>query len=226
MRKGTLSVFIDESGDFGAYDHHAPYYIVSMVFHNQAAGIENEIASLNDRLEHIEYPEHAIHVGPLIRREQVYKNDLTEKRQHLFNMLYQFSRRIDFHYASALVQKRECRDVIELTAKLSKQISDILKQHSDYLNGFERIIVYYDNGQTELTKILTSVFNTLFSHVEFRRVSPSDYKLCQVADLICTMELLAQKAETNSFTTSEKEFFSSASEFKKNYLRKIRKKHL
>lgn len=29
-----LSVFCDESGDFGAYDHHCPYYIVSLVFHN------------------------------------------------------------------------------------------------------------------------------------------------------------------------------------------------
>ena len=31
----TLSIFIDESGDFGAYEEHSPYYIVSAVFHNQ-----------------------------------------------------------------------------------------------------------------------------------------------------------------------------------------------
>ena len=31
-----LSVFVDESGDFGEYDHHAPYYIISLVFHNQS----------------------------------------------------------------------------------------------------------------------------------------------------------------------------------------------
>jgi len=33
---GGLRIFIDESGDFGQYDYRAPYYIISMVFHDQA----------------------------------------------------------------------------------------------------------------------------------------------------------------------------------------------
>jgi hypothetical protein len=35
-----LSIFVDESGDFGEYNYHSPYYIITMVFHNQ----ENDIA--------------------------------------------------------------------------------------------------------------------------------------------------------------------------------------
>ena len=31
-----LSIFIDESGDFGDYDYRSPYYIIAMVFHEQA----------------------------------------------------------------------------------------------------------------------------------------------------------------------------------------------
>ena len=34
-----LSIFIDESGNFGEYDYHSPYYIVSFVFHKQAADL-------------------------------------------------------------------------------------------------------------------------------------------------------------------------------------------
>ena len=45
-------------------------------------------------------------------------------------------------------------------------------------------------------------------------------------DLICTMELLAEKAETNSFTHSELDFFDNIRDFKKNYLKHIRKKAL
>ena len=30
-----LSIFVDESGDFGEYEKHAPYYIVTMVFHSK-----------------------------------------------------------------------------------------------------------------------------------------------------------------------------------------------
>lgn len=34
-----LSIFIDESGDFGEYDYHSPYYIITMVFHDQQEDI-------------------------------------------------------------------------------------------------------------------------------------------------------------------------------------------
>lgn len=34
---------------------------------------------------------------------------------------------------------------------------------------------YIDNGQVELTKILTAVFSTLYANIEFRKVSPVDY---------------------------------------------------
>ena len=102
----------------------------------------------------------------------------------------------------------------------------ILKDHQNFWEQFNRIIIYYDNGQIELTKILTSVFNTLYAHVEFRKVKPVDYKLFQAADLICTMELLAEKADSNSFSRSEREFFCSVRDFKKNYFKPLLKKHL
>lgn len=63
-------------------------------------------------------------------------------------------------------------------------------------------------------------------NVEFRKVKPVDYKLFQIADLICTMELLAEKADTHSFTRSELEFFDNIRDFKKNYLKHIKKKTL
>ena len=42
-----LSIFIDESGDFGEYDFHSPYYIVTFVFHNQSNDITNNIVKLD-----------------------------------------------------------------------------------------------------------------------------------------------------------------------------------
>ena len=30
-----LSIFVDESGDFGEYAVHSPYYIITMVYHEQ-----------------------------------------------------------------------------------------------------------------------------------------------------------------------------------------------
>lgn len=106
----------------------------------------------------------------------------------------------------------------KITAKLSKAIADVLRSNETFWNGFDRVIIYYDNGQIELTKILTSVFSTLYTHVDFRKVKPVDYKLFQIADLICTMELLKEKAATNPFTRSEIDFFDNVRDFKKNNL--------
>lgn len=109
---------------------------------------------------------------------------------------------------------------------MSREIASNLLKHKDYLDTFEKIIVYYDNGQKTLTHILTSIFNTMFFNVEFRRVKPSDYKLFQVADLVCTWELLALKAKYRGFSESEKLFFGSEREFKRNKYKMIHRKCL
>lgn len=83
----TLSVFIDESGDFGPYEPHSPYYIVSLTTHNQAIDISNNIKTFDSHLLNLGYKDHAIHIGPLIRRESVYSNDLVEDRKRLFNAI-------------------------------------------------------------------------------------------------------------------------------------------
>ena len=226
MQERILSIFIDESGDFGPYEQHAPYYQVAMVLHDQSVDITESVDAMDAHLKYLGYPYHAIHTGPLIRRESVYANDLSEDRKRLFNALFHFTRRLDIKYLCPKIKKIDCNDVIDMTGTLSKAIRSSLSAHEDFWIRFDKVIVYYDNGQVELTKILSSVFNTYFSSVEFRKVAPVQYKLFQVADLICTMELLKEKAELKSFSKSETEFFYSVRDFKKNYLKHILQKHL
>ncbi|MBQ4141383.1 MAG: DUF3800 domain-containing protein [Clostridia bacterium] len=226
MSNKKLSIFIDESGDFGEYSPHSPYYLVTMVLHDQNIDISSKISSFYQLINNIGYNPHAIHAGPLIRRESIYMNDLMERRKKLFNSLFNFVRILDIHYDFILIKKSECSDVIQLTSKISKSISESLRRNMEYWNQFDEIVVYYDNGQIELTKVLTSVFNALLSNIEFRKVQPKDYILFQAADLICTIELVAKKFETKSPSNSELEFFINGRDFKKNYLKHILKKKL
>ena len=62
-----------------------------------------------------------------------------------------------------------------------------------------------------------------FSNVEFRKIETNQYKLSQAADLICTVEAIAQKT---ILTKSESEFFHSKNEFRKNIYKNIAKKKL
>ena len=225
MRKKILSVFVDESGDFGQYNPSSPYYFVAMVLHNQEVNISREINMLEKHVSNLNYPEHAIHTGPLIRRESFYKNDLRENRKALFNALYHFTRMVDIKYICPQINQGECTEKTKLayTEKLTKEIISRLRENYAYIAAFDLIIVYYDYGQIELAQILLSVFNTMFSNVEFRKIETNQYKLSQVADLICTVEAIAQKSV---LTKSEAEFFHSKSDFKKNIYKNIAKKKL
>ena len=109
----------------------------------------------------------------------------------LFNALFHFTRKTDIFYLCAKINKAECEDnEFSYIAKISRAITDELKKNIDFFNSYDLIINYYDYGQSNLTKIITAVFSALFNNVELRKVQPADYKLFQVADLICSLELL------------------------------------
>ena len=64
-----LSVFVDESGDFGEYDYHSPFYIISLVFHDQVYDIG--------------WAKHCIHAGPIIRSEEEYRGVTLDERRKI-----------------------------------------------------------------------------------------------------------------------------------------------
>lgn len=225
MKEKVLSVFIDESGDFGQYDPASPNYYVAMVLHNQEKDISKNIEALERHVSNWGYPNHAIHTGPLIRRESVYKNDLREQRKALFNALYHFTRLLDIQYICPTINQGECaeKSKLDYIDRLTKEIVNEFRVKYEFFSSFDKIIVYYDYGQIELAQVLVSVFNTMFSNVEFRKIETNQYKLSQAADLICTVEAIAQK---NVLTKSEREFFYSKNDFKKNIYKNIAKKKL
>ena len=67
----VLSVFCDESGDFGVLSHHSPRYILSLVLHDQSRSIAKDLDRFNQRLrDGDQYKLLPIHTAPLIRREE------------------------------------------------------------------------------------------------------------------------------------------------------------
>ena len=97
-------------------------------------------------------------------------------------------------------------------------------EHYEEFLSFDDVKIYYDNGQVEVSKILSSVFNALLPNPVFRKVMPTDYKLFQVADLLCSLKLVSLKMENNMFSKSEMMFFGNLRDLKKNYLKPLQKK--
>lgn len=220
-----LSIFVDESGDFGDYEKHAPYYIVTLVLHDQDKDISNELKKLDEALEYLGYTEKkAIHTAPLIRREFPYQNYQPNERRAIFSKLYYFALNCDISYKSLIYKKNEYENIFKLEARMARELSQFIRDNHVFFGGFDSVILYYDNGQHELNKILNMVLATELSSYDIRKVIPNEYRLFQVADLICTLELLEIKAQTGTLSKSEELLFHSKRDLKKDFLKGIHKK--
>lgn len=223
-KERILSIFVDESGDFGDFSNHSPFYLVSMVLHEQDRNIEPYLNRLDSCIEKLGIENHAIHTGPIIRKESVYGSVDINTRKALFNVLFNFYRSVPANFICINVKKEEIDvDRILLIKSISREIANAITRNIEYFNSFSRIIIYYDNGQVQLTRILTSIFSSLFENVDFRKVRPADYRLFQAADLICTINLIQLKG---NLSNSEKTFFGSYRDLKKNYIKPLKKKQL
>jgi hypothetical protein len=219
-----LSCFVDESGDYGDYEQHSPYYIVTLVFHDQEKDITENISILNKTIELLDLPNETIHMGPLVRREREYRNYERKLRIKAFRRMFAFVQKTPVQFQTFVIKKEQINNRLEWNARLTKAIGFFIKEHIGYFTDFDAIKIYYDNGQHELTNIVVTIFNALLDNIVFKPAVPSAYKLLQIADLICTLQLLSLKMGTNSLSKSELSFFESTRILKKNYLNIIEQK--
>lgn len=216
-----LSIFIDESGDFGS---NSEYYLLTLVFHDQANCIGEEVVVLKRTLAEAGLPPgQAVHAGPIVRKEDEYASLPLSTRRTVFGCLYAFTRKTKVSYFTIVVKKKECSDRILLKNRLARELSLFFRDHMDYFLSFDKVIVYYDNGQSPVTELVGTVCGSVFFDVDYRRVIPSDYRLFQSADLLCTLELVSIKADAGKLSRSEEIFFESRRKLKKNYLDKLEK---
>lgn len=219
-----LSIFIDESGDFGEYDPRSPFYIISMVTHDQRNDISGQIRNLDRVLLETELKRDFVHVGPLIRREAEYQNLSVKERLRILKKLLAFVDKVEFKHGSFVVEKKHIKSDKGLIQKLSRQLSDFIRGHYPYFTSFDKLKIYYDNGQDRVVRILVAVFSTLFDNAEFKRAAQKDYKMLQVADLVCTATLTELKLKTHTLSQSERHVLGDDKNIKKNFLRPIKRK--
>lgn len=224
-----LSIFIDESGDFGPFEKHSPFYVLSLVFHDQSDDIASHLDKIHDALAVRGLPaDHAIHTGPLIRREHHYGLLDRPSRRSIFRVLVDFVRTCELTHHSWVFSKRELEGTDQLVSAMSRELGALIRSNDEFFLSWDRIVIYYDNGQKEITNLVNSVFNAHL-RVEVRKVVPSDYSLFQAADLCCTLALLRRKIDTVGLTSSERDFFSTPKDgaeraLKKGYFKTLDRK--
>ena len=204
-----LNIFIDETGEFGFGKGASELYGVSFTFHEHCDDIMPELMKLNERLKRIGYT-NMIHMADLIMKRGEYKNFDIDKRKSIFNAIYNFSRKIPVKYQTIIIDKKYTDNARVLRQQLSIEINKMIKENEAYFEKFDKIVMYYDNGQETLGTILDSIFLRFdgFEHrVEFDH---KEKRLFQVSDMLTYIDKYDYKYKNKmQFTRGEKYFFTT-----------------
>ena len=96
----VLSVFVDESGNFGDPHDPARHCIVTLVLHDQAFDISRYVEDLdraNDDLG-LDPEVFQFHTAPLIRQDDEYAAMSRRMRGRILDRMLTFVRNVDFKY--------------------------------------------------------------------------------------------------------------------------------
>lgn len=206
--KQRLNIFIDESGDFGFVDGSSELYAVSFTLHESSNSIVSDLEYLNNRLKESNY-DGMIHLADLVARRGDYSHFKLEQRKNIFWSIFYFSKRVKVKIHTVIVDKRFKNNKTQLNRELAGQISNFFNSISDYMDKFDKVVVYYDNGQDALGAIIDTLLlnkNNVEHRIEFDH---KEKRLFQVSDMLTFIDKIIFKHNNDmELTNAEKYFFS------------------
>ena len=218
-----LGIFIDESGNFEKSNfpnnNLSDLYIVSFLFHDKSISIEKHIKNFEDFLLRNGLDKRfPIHTMPLIRRQKPYMLFNEEFRRKLFYRLFSLMYKLKLKHKTFICNKKFCSSKQIIRQNVELYIRQMIMDNYNYFNKFDEIVIYYDEGQDYLTKILHNAFSVSIKNYRFKEgVSQEDYRLSQCADMVCTIELINQRKKNGEYIKAINKFFVSNSRYNKNY---------
>ena len=216
-----LNIFIDESGDFGVNDNASDLYVVSIVFHSSLNNIEPFLNALNKRLNKLQFTK-MIHTAALIRHKGDYKDLSIDQRRKIFTAIYQFERKSPIKLKSIIVNKKYTDTYKLLKKQLTMELNESISNNLKYFQKFDKIIIYYDNGQSQLTSILEDIFKD-FNISFINDFDKTKEKLFQVADMLTFIDKYYYKFKHNLYISKNEKIFFENMEMRK-LLRELKSK--
>ena len=221
-----LSIFIDESGSQGG---HSRYCLVTLLMHDQADSIESQILYYEDTLRSKGLPDLPFHASPLMNGHDGYESMGLDDRKRLLSAFEGFVRRLPFSYKTFAYRRSEVDDPGLFIARLKKDLVVFLTDNLAYFQGFDKVKIYYDNGQQMVTSAVHGAIDYVLSKdaVLYRMATAQEYRLFQAVDYLCTLELTDLKYREKHLTETDiKVFGADYQAFKQNHLKRIRRKAL
>ena len=199
------------------------------MFHEQDADLASAISAMEEDLKKKSLPNLPFHASPLMYGKGPYKDLEMETRKRILASFEAFCRRAPFTCKSFSYRRSEVETPELFTARFKRDLVVFLTDNLGYFQAFDQVKIYYDNGQQMVTAALHSAIDFTLSKqaILYKMAGAKDYRLSQVADCICTIQLTDIKFQRGELTeTDAKIFGTNYAAFKKNHLSHIRKKEM
>lgn len=225
MHERELSIFIDESG---IQEGTSRYYLVTLVLHDQSQRIDSHVDAYQTSLRMRGLPDIPFHSTPLLRGHDAYASLDMGNRKRLLVSFGTFVRTLPIRYRAFAYRSSEFSTAQRLRALLKRDLTLFLFDHLELFQAFDRVKIYYDNGQPAVTEALHSAVSYVLSKnvTVYRTSSYGSFRLAQAADYLCEIELAALKYGCHEETETDVKFFGGIGSFKKNWLKQARRKAL
>ncbi len=151
-----------------------------------------------------------------------------EQRKAMLACLSPFVRKLPISYTALVYRRSQFEDPAKLMERMGRDISSAMVEHLDFFQSFDRVKVYYGNGQDIVKQALDRSVGKVLSKgvVRRRKTSMTGYRLEQVADHLCTIELALVKYEAKEGGGTYSKFFGGIGAFKRNRLKQARSKRI
>ena len=203
----------------------AGYYLITIVAHDQSISIDELVSDYERRIAAHQLPDIAFHMKDLLHGHGDYEglDSLTQKG--LLAHFNAFVRQLPVEYKTFVYSSYDT-DETNLSARIRRDIVNFAYDHLDWFQSFDRVPVYYDEGQQAVTTALHRAFDLILGDqvVDYRLISYRDYRLAQVADYFCSVELANMRYSSGDYSRTYRKFYGQSQSFRRNYLKPARKK--
>lgn len=130
-------------------------------------------------------------MNPLMHGNESYKAMDTRMRSRLLAGFASFANKCPITYATFSYQRDRFTNDETMFARMRRDLVLFLFDTLQSFQEYDAVKIYYDDGQNEVTNVLHAAFGYVLGAqaVIYKECDPRHFRLQQIADYICEIEL-------------------------------------
>lgn len=169
---------------------------------------------MREKLKKIKY-HGMIHTSELIANRDEYTKFNLKQRREIFWSLLNFTIKSCVNIRTIIIDKRYINNRTQLNKEIMLKLDNFIHENKKYLDKFDKITIYYDNGQETLGTIIDMAFINFKDVKHIVNFNHKQKILFQVADMLTIIDKINYKKNNDIRLSSAERFFILEKEINK-----------